>query len=84
MRQKITPLISKKLCVKQLTLTYMVLGETGRFPSSIAIKTRMLYFWCKLITSEVNRFSPTLYNLLQISNFYNILRQNGFNTLQLC
>ena len=50
----------------------MVLGETGRFPLSIAIKTRMISFWCKLITSEVNRFSTTLYNLLQIYNVNNI------------
>ena len=32
------------LCVKQSTPTCMVLGETGRFPLSIAIKTRMIYF----------------------------------------
>ena len=60
------------LCLKQSTPTCMVLGETGRFPLSIAIKTRMIYFWCKLITSHVNRFSTTLYNLLQIYNVNNI------------
>ena len=60
------------LCLKQSTPTCMVLGETSRFPLSIAIKTRMISFWCKLITSDVNRFSTTLYNLLQIYNVTNI------------
>ena len=32
------------LCLKQSTPTCMVLGETGRFPLSIAIKTRMIIF----------------------------------------
>ena len=50
----------------------MVLGETGRFPLSIAIKTRMISFWCKLITSDVNRFSTILYNLLQMYIVNNI------------
>ena len=54
----------------------MVLGETGRFPLSIAIKTRMISFWCKLITSDVNRFSTTQYNLLQIYNVNNIFTSN--------
>ena len=52
----------------------MVLGETGSFPLSIAIKTRMIFFWCKLITSDANRISTTLYNLLQICNVNNNLR----------
>ena len=60
------------LCLKQSTPTCMVLGETGRVPLSIAIKTRMISFWCKLITSDVNRLSTTLYNLLQIYNVNNI------------
>ena len=60
------------LCLKQSTPTCMVLGETGRFPLSIATKTRMISFWCKLITSDVNRFSTTLYNLLQIYNVNNM------------
>ena len=60
------------LCLQQSTPTCMVLGETDRFPLSIAIKTRMISFWCKLITSDVNRFSTTLYNLLQIYNVNNI------------
>ena len=55
-----------KLCVKLSTQTCMVLGKTGRFPLSIVIKTRMIYFWCKLITSHVSRFFTTLYNLLQM------------------
>ena len=48
------------LYVKQSTPSCMVLGETGRLPLSIVIKTRMIYFWCKLITSDVNRISTTL------------------------
>ena len=29
-------------------------------------------FWCKLITSDVNRFSTTFHNLLQVYNLKNI------------
>ena len=71
--RQITPYFFKYiLCVKQSTQTCIVLGETGRFPLSISIKTRMISFWCKLITSDVNRFSTTLCNLLQILNVDNI------------
>ena len=36
------------LGVKMSTPTCMVLGETGRFPVNITIKTRMISFWSKL------------------------------------
>ena len=56
------------LCIKQSTPICMVLGETGRSRLSIAIKTRMIYFWCKLMTNDAKRFSATVYSLLQIYN----------------
>ena len=45
------------LDLKQSTPSCMVYGETGHFPLSVYIKTRMISFWCKLVSSR-------LYNLL--------------------
>ena len=42
----------------------MVYGETGRFPLSVYIKTRMISFWCKLVSDDENKLSSRFYNLL--------------------
>ena len=52
------------LGLKQSTLSCMVYGETGRFPLSVYIKTRMISFWCKLVSDDENKLSSRLYNLI--------------------
>ena len=42
----------------------MVYGETGRFPLSVYIKTRMISFWCKLVSDDDNKLASRFYNLL--------------------
>ena len=42
----------------------MAYGETGRFPLSVYIKTRMISFWCKLVSDDENKLSSRFYNLL--------------------
>lgn len=54
------------LCLKSSTPNYMVYGETGRFPLSVIVSTRMVSYWCKLISSTntriTNIFIPVLVN----------------------
>ena len=52
------------LGLKQSTPSCMVYGETGRFPLPVYIKTRMISFWCKLVSDDENKLSSRFYNLL--------------------
>ena len=52
------------LGVQMSTTTCMVLGETGRFPVNITIKTRVISFWSKLILCEKNKLSAAMYRIL--------------------
>ena len=60
------------LGVKMSTPTCMVLGETGRFPVNITIKTRMISFRSKLILCEKNKLSVAMYKILYSKHFNNI------------
>ena len=42
----------------------MVLGETGKFPIQISVKTRMVMFWHKLVTCNKQKFSCQFYTLV--------------------
>ena len=59
-----------KICLglKNSTPTVMVLGETGRFPIELEIKTRLLCFWFKLQSFNSkgsNKISCLMYNLIK-------------------
>lgn len=45
------------LCLKSSTPNYMVYGETGRFPLSVIVFTRMVSYWCKLISNTCTNTS---------------------------
>ena len=60
------------LRVKMSIPTCMVLGDTGRFPVNITIKTRMISFWSKLILCEKNKLSVAMYKVLYSKHFNNI------------
>ncbi len=51
--------------VSQFTTSAMVYGELGRSPVSIAIKTRMIAYWHKLLTTPGQKLSSTMYGVLQ-------------------
>ena len=55
------------LKLRQSTPTQMIYGETGKFPVSIQIKSRLLIFWFKL-TSEENKkkLSSIIYLLYKL------------------
>ena len=36
----------------------MVYGELGRFPSDVAIKTRMIGYWGKIVTGKQVKYAP--------------------------
>lgn len=42
----------------------MVYGETGRFPLSVNIYTRMVSYWAKLFTGPENKIVHILYKYL--------------------
>jgi len=52
------------LNVKKSTPNNMVLGELGTFPLELAVHTRMVTFWCKLIQGYPFKISFNLYSLL--------------------
>ena len=67
------------LKLRTSTPTLMVFGETGQFPISITIKTRMLCFWFKLISPSNNKLSSTIYKLLlKIHNNSNNTHENSY------
>ena len=53
------------LSLKMSTPTCMALGETGRFPVSMHINTRVVSFWNRIIrTSNKNKLSSIMYNIM--------------------
>ena len=53
------------LKLRQSTPSQMVYGETGKFPISILIKTRLLVYWYKLTCMvNKNKLSSITYNML--------------------
>ena len=53
------------LSLKLSTPTCMVLSETGRFPVSIHINTRVESFWSRIIrTTNKNEVSSIMYNIM--------------------
>ena len=66
--RKITNAKKKKIS----TPRYMLYSEPGRHPLTINIKTRMINFWNKIISSHRNKISKQVYNyvLNDTSNEY--------------
>lgn len=54
------------LNLKSCTPSYMVYGETGRFPLHITIFTRMISFWANIINSSENKLSKIIYMYVRI------------------
>ena len=53
------------LSLKMSTPTCMALGETGRFPVSIHIITRVVSFWSRIIrTTNTNKLSSSMSNIM--------------------
>ena len=47
------------------TPSHMIYGETGKFPVSIIIKTRLLMYWYKLVCPDnSNKLSSMVYNIM--------------------
>jgi hypothetical protein len=52
------------LHLKQSTPNCMIYGELGRCPLYIDIKTRVISYWCKLLTGKASKLSSISYKLL--------------------
>ena len=42
----------------------MVYGELGRFPIDVAIKTRMIEYWGKIVTGKQVKYAHSMYQFL--------------------
>ena len=81
------------LKVRSTTPSYMVYGETGRYPLIIQAKIKCLCFWSKLVCGGHSKLSSILYNIMfnlqqnenvrfKWLNFIkNIFDESGFNYL---
>ena len=49
---------------RKSTPLYMVLGEFGRYPLELAIKSRMIGFWVRILTNKPTKLSYILYRKL--------------------
>jgi len=56
--------VKQILGLRQNTPTYMVLGESGKVPLAVQVKSRMIMFWQKLITGKPNKLSSQLYRFM--------------------
>ena len=52
------------LHLKQSTPNVMIYGELDRFPLYIDIKTRVISYWCKLLSGKASKLSAISYKLL--------------------
>ena len=69
----------------------LIYGETGIYPLSVLIKSRIIKFWTGLISDHSDKFSSKLYNVLHglytkgvycskwIKNVHQILIETGFD-----
>ena len=62
------------LYLKSSTPNYMVYGETGRFPLSVIIYSRIVSYWCKLLNSTDKKISCILYQYLIANSQYEIVK----------
>ncbi len=81
------------LRLKTSTPSYMVYGETGRFPLSVSVKIRMLSYWGKLVTEQCSKLASVVYNVFidgyrnnslyspWISSIEELLNDTGFSNV---
>ena len=64
------------LGVSQYTSSAMIYGELGRVPLSVAIKTRIVSYWHRLLTCPTQKLASTMYNIVSH------ITHMGFNELK--
>ena len=52
------------LCMKSSTPSYMVYGESGPFPLSLTINSRMVSYWAKMLQGQENKIVSAVYRYL--------------------
>ena len=70
------------LGLNKSTCSSMVYGELGVFPLEIAIKTRLLTFWAKLIKGNTDKLSFVIYSLLYRLHVQDVLKCNWLSTVE--
>ena len=73
------------------TMSHMIYGETGFYPISVLVKTRMIRLWADIVSSTTQKYSCKLYGLLYqlhkqgsytspwLNCIKNILSETGFD-----
>lgn len=59
------------LCMKSSTPSYMVYGESGRYPLYVTVYSRMISYWTKMIQGQDNKIVFTVYKYLANQYMYN-------------
>ena len=54
------------LKVHKTAASCMVYGETGRYKLSRLVETRMINFWCRILTGKQTKLSCMLYKLVKV------------------
>ena len=54
------------------TMTAMVCGETGLYPISVLVQSRMARFWCSIISNSNVKYSAKLYTILYDLHVHNV------------
>jgi hypothetical protein len=60
------------LKVRSSTPTYMIMGELGRFPMIIYIKTRIINYWANIVCGKENKLCHILYRYLHTCFLNNV------------
>ena len=67
---------------KSCTPNVMVFGELGVYPIELAIKSRMLNFWCSIVTGKQSKISCILYKLMFRLHNDGVLHSNWLLSIQ--
>ena len=63
------------LGINKSSPTCIVLGELGRFPLDVYIRSRIISFWSRLVTNDITVTSSIIYKLI-----YTLDSNNNFNS----
>ena len=74
--------VKQILGLRQNTPNYMVLGESGKIPLAVQVKSRMIMFWQKLISGNQNKLSYQLYRFMLSDMINSNAEYNWLSTIK--
>ena len=64
------------------TMSHVIYGETGLYPISVLVKTRMIRFWADIVSSNMQKYSCKLYDILYELHKQRIFTSPWLNCIQ--